>query len=146
MSFADEVAGDPPVRQVDEYLFVFSAVLDPWDFVGCSELAPADAVVAVEHQGGVGGASAVGGLGPAYPSSATSDAFCVCADALGAPEFGFTLGAWFPTNLFEIVRLPYCSPTLAGTFLNSNIRLLGGNKKKADGGPDKGFYQYHYFA
>ena len=40
----------------------------------------------------------------------------------------------------------YCSPTLAGTFLNSNMRVLGGNKQKSDGDPDKGFYQYHYFA
>ena len=94
---------------------------------------------------GSGGAVSVGGNGPAFPSSATSDAFCVCADPNGVPEFGFTLGAWFPTNMFEITRMPYCSPSLGGTYLNTNMRLMGGNKN-ISGENDKGFYQYHYFS
>ena len=56
VSLADEVAGDPPVREVAEAFLVFSAVLDAGHLVRCSELAPAETVLTVEDQGGVGGA------------------------------------------------------------------------------------------
>src|SRR5262245_50188805 len=46
---ADEVARDPPVRQCRQALLVRSAVLDPRHLVGRAELAPAQAVVPIEH-------------------------------------------------------------------------------------------------
>ena len=95
---------------------------------------------------GVGGVTATGSLGAQRPAGAATDAFCACFDNLGVPEFGFSLGAWFPTQLVEMVRMPYCSPTLSGNFISSNLRLLGGSKMTEFDGTDKGFYQYHYFA
>jgi hypothetical protein len=56
MSLADEIAGDPPVGQLDQFLLVLLAVLDAGNLGGCTELAPADTVLTVEDQGGVGGA------------------------------------------------------------------------------------------
>src|SRR5262249_11513022 len=56
MPLADEVAGDPPVGRARATLLVLPAALDPRHLVRCAELAPADAVVAVEHEGGVRGA------------------------------------------------------------------------------------------
>jgi predicted nucleotidyltransferase len=48
---AYEVARDPPVRQNREAFLVRGAVLDPRHFAGRAELAPAQAVVPVEHEG-----------------------------------------------------------------------------------------------
>src|SRR4029450_9268428 len=48
---ADEVAGDPPVRQGREALLVGGPVLDLRHLVRRAELAPTHTVVAVEHKG-----------------------------------------------------------------------------------------------
>src|SRR5262249_46263904 len=48
--FADEVAGDPPVRQSREALLVRGPVLDLRHLVRRAELAPTHTVVAVEHE------------------------------------------------------------------------------------------------
>src|SRR6266516_5981044 len=50
---ADEVAGDPPVRQGREALLVGGAVLDLRHLVRRAELAPTHTVVAIEHKGRV---------------------------------------------------------------------------------------------
>src|SRR6266540_169270 len=50
---ADEVAGDPPVRQGREALLVGSPVLDLRHLVRRAELAPTHTVVAIEHKGRV---------------------------------------------------------------------------------------------
>ena len=49
----DEVARDPPVGQVGETLLVLLAALDPRQLARGPELAPAEAVVAVEDERGV---------------------------------------------------------------------------------------------
>src|SRR3954452_24034774 len=48
---ADEIAGDPPVRQGREALLVDGRVLDLRHFVRSAELAPTDTVAAIEHKG-----------------------------------------------------------------------------------------------
>jgi len=50
MAFADVAAGDPPVGKLVQLLLVLLAVLDARYLVGWPELAPADAVIAVEDQ------------------------------------------------------------------------------------------------
>ncbi|HYN31612.1 MAG TPA: hypothetical protein VES40_03225 [Ilumatobacteraceae bacterium] len=50
MPLADVAAGDPPVGRCVELLVVLLAVLDAWDLVRRAELAPADAVIAVEDE------------------------------------------------------------------------------------------------
>jgi len=50
MALPDEMAGDTPVRRRRLALLVRRPVLDPGQLAGCSKLAPADAVVAVEDQ------------------------------------------------------------------------------------------------
>ena len=54
VALAGVVARDPPVREVGDPLLVRHAVLDAGHLVGRAELGPADAVVALEDQGGVG--------------------------------------------------------------------------------------------
>src|SRR5215217_6574985 len=51
MPLADEVAGDPPVRQGREALLIGGPVLDLRHLVRRAELAPTHTVVAIEHQG-----------------------------------------------------------------------------------------------
>jgi len=93
---------------------------------------------------GSGGVNYSSGFGPDVPSGANSESLCICFDNNGVPEFGFTLGTWLPTQLIEVVRMPYCSPTLSGTFLSSSLRMMGGNTTQ--GPTQKSFHHYHYFA
>ena len=51
MPLADEVARRPPVRQCRHALLIRGPVLDPRHLVGRAELAPAQAVVPIEHEG-----------------------------------------------------------------------------------------------
>ncbi|TAG49792.1 MAG: conjugal transfer protein TraU [Betaproteobacteria bacterium] len=80
------------------------------------------------------------------PTGASNRILCSCDNALGIPVPGIAAGMWTPARLVEIVRKPYCSPTLGGRTLYSNARLYGGRQAMTLDGNDKSFYQYHYFA
>jgi hypothetical protein len=54
MISVDEKASDSPVRRFNARRAVGAQVLDPWEFIGRTELAPADAVLALKHQARVG--------------------------------------------------------------------------------------------
>src|SRR3954453_16396596 len=55
-ALADVAAGDAPVRQLGQALLVGGPALDPGHLVRRAELAPAEALVAVEDECGVRGA------------------------------------------------------------------------------------------
>jgi conjugal transfer pilus assembly protein TraU len=80
------------------------------------------------------------------PTGASNRILCSCDNALGIPVPGIAAGMWTPARLVEIVRKPYCSPTLGGRTLYSNARLYGARQALTLDGNDKSFYQYHYFA
>jgi conjugal transfer pilus assembly protein TraU len=75
----------------------------------------------------------------------TGETVCHCTDNQGIPEVGLATGLWEPTRLVELVRTPYCSPSLGGVRLKDDSVQFGGH-----GAPhresNKAFYQYHYFA
>jgi len=80
------------------------------------------------------------------PAESSNESICFCDGELGIPDIGFTVGMWAPARLIEIVRKPYCSPTLGGITLNESFRLWG-MKDGADGQSSSNqFYNYHYFA
>ena len=80
------------------------------------------------------------------PPDSTDQAICFCDGELGIPDIGFTVGMWAPARLIEIVRKPYCSPSLGGVTLNESFRLWG-MKDGADGQSSSNqFYNFHYFA
>lgn len=82
-----------------------------------------------------------------FPSDAVSDKGCMCFDEAGVPEFGWMMGMWAPARLVEVVRSPYCSPTLGGKRIKSEVRLTGKSKADANDGEDPlSFYQYHYYS
>lgn len=78
------------------------------------------------------------------PPDSSNQALCFCTDDLGVAEIGFGIGMWQPSRLVEIVRKPYCSPTLGGVTLRDSFRLWG----MRDGGDssDNQFYNYHWFS
>ncbi|MDO8845329.1 MAG: TraU family protein [Methylicorpusculum sp.] len=80
------------------------------------------------------------------PDGASEESFCVCNEAGDTPKLGMTAGAWMPARLIEVVRKPYCSPSLGGISFNNGVRLWGGHKEVEGDGSDKTFYNYHYWA
>ncbi len=80
------------------------------------------------------------------PPDAITDFICLCDDLAGVPQIGFHLGAWAPVRLIEVVRTPYCSPSLGGTKLHSSVRLQGGHQSVEGDTSDSTFYNYHYYA
>lgn len=56
--------------------------------------------------------------------------FCVCPGRSGYPSIGFTIGWWDPRHTYEMVRTPWCMPSLGGRILTkdnlSASKFLGG--------------------
>lgn len=82
---------------------------------------------------------------------------CLCPGRLfGLPTWGATVGMWQPTHITEVVRQPWCSPTLGGALSNagtagaaSGFRLgsWGGYGSEDDGEEsNEAFYNVHWFA
>jgi len=80
------------------------------------------------------------------PDGATEDIVCTCFDPLGVPEFGFTQGFWQPSRLIELVKTPYCSPSLGGIVLKEGSMLIGNTNKETNDVEDLNYYNYHYFS
>ena len=88
----------------------------------------------------------IGGSGGDVPDDAADKPFCSCEKKQGLPSFGITAGFWAPARLVEIVRKPYCSPTLGGISLQDDVHLMGGHKEAATDATQKTFFNYHYWA
>ena len=80
------------------------------------------------------------------PDDANPVPISFCSDRNGIPKLCITGGLWAPAHLVEIVRRPYCSPTLGGTVLQESVRLWGGHHTTEQDAADKTFYNYHYWA
>lgn len=87
------------------------------------------------------------GVGPAPDGAAGNDRFCQCTDRMGVPEYGWTLGYWSPVRLAEIVRTPWCSPSLGGIQLQDDLFSLGHGVDRGEGSEGSlSFAQYHWFS
>lgn len=80
------------------------------------------------------------------PTDSANQAICFCSGSEGIPSIGFTLGMWEPESLIELVRQPYCSPSLEGTRIRNSFRLWGMADGSDGGSSSNQFYSYHYFA
>lgn len=80
------------------------------------------------------------------PPNASDDAFCVCDGDGGVPDVGFVLGMWSPMALIELVRKPYCSPSLAGTTIRDSFRSWGMKDGSDGGSASNQFLNFHYFS
>ncbi len=55
---------------------------------------------------------------------------CTCNNVLGIPKVGIPISFWEPARMVDVVRQPWCFPTLGGLVLNVGMTDLWG------GGPD----------
>jgi conjugal transfer pilus assembly protein TraU len=86
-----------------------------------------------------------GGLPTNVPLGAASSA-CICPGRLfGTPTPGVTLGMWQPRHIVEIVRKPYCSPTLGTSMAGSVASLTTSEWGGYTHNDDNAFYQFHIF-
>lgn len=73
-----------------------------------------------------------------------ADVACTC---VVNPTGGISIGFWEPARHVEVVRKPYCFPTLGGLVMDPGIKAPSGAQHTRDGGDKKGhsFYQSHYY-
>lgn len=91
-------------------------------------------------------AGAVQFLGNRIPPNSADEQICFCTGSEGVPSIGIPLGMWAPESLIELVRQPYCSPSLDGTRIRNSFRLWGMADGSDGGSSSNQFYSYHYFA
>lgn len=84
-------------------------------------------------------------------------AVCVCTNDANVPKAGFNLAFWEPLRTVEIVRHPYCFPSLGGVKLAENSGLMRSPAhgrsasrslpREAAEGESRGtaFYQAHWY-
>lgn len=84
------------------------------------------------------------------PDGVSDKILCACDSPTGIPELGLTLGLWSPARLIEIVRTPWCAPSLGGARLSesdlASLRLLGTAGHAEYDVSETSFYNYHYYA
>ncbi|MDN5862742.1 MAG: TraU family protein [Salinisphaera sp.] len=91
----------------------------------------------------------LGGTEDAIPDGAAdTKPLCLCKDNLGVYQVGIPISMWQPARLVEVVRIPYCSPTLGGVMLQQDLLRIGtpGPANSRENSQRLAFYQYHYFA
>jgi len=86
----------------------------------------------------------LGGNADNLPDGVNTQALCSCKDSTGTPKFGTTLGMWSPARLIEVVRKPYCSPSLDGVTLRNSWNPWGTNH--GHGNVGGAFFNFHYYA
>lgn len=72
----------------------------------------------------------------------------VCACPAPPPVFvriGIGVGFWEPARLAEVVRTPWCSPTLGGATLAALTTPAGTNRAKGEDNDREAFYHVHWF-
>jgi conjugal transfer pilus assembly protein TraU len=80
------------------------------------------------------------------PAGSANQTACICSGSDGIPTLGYTFGAWEPTELIELVRQPYCSPSLEGTVIRKSFRSWGMNDGSDGGSASNQFLNYHSFS
>lgn len=88
------------------------------------------------------------------PEGANTSFACACPDDLGIPMPGFATGFFQPDQILEVSTVPWCSPTLGGIQMVSDVTHLGGANEQSEkseslSGPDTSeeaqpMAQFHY--
>ena len=71
--------------------------------------------------------------------------YCVCPGY--PPRYGLTFGFWEPSILAEVVRTPYCMPSLGGQILSANLTTPRHGRRLPTqlGNTNEVFYQAHHY-
>lgn len=73
-------------------------------------------------------------------SSNNGERLCNCPDDLGVPQFGIRTSMREPSHMIELVRFPYCSPTMGGARISESLRGVGGSRNVGTNGAEEGAY------
>ena len=89
------------------------------------------------------------------PDDRNKSPICVCPGRTGYPSIGFTLGWWAPDHTIEMVRQPWCMPSLGGFVLTNDKESggggvvtpgrWGGENAKSDGVGDEFYMNFHWY-
>ena len=71
--------------------------------------------------------------------------YCVCPG--WPPRYGLTFGFWEPSILSEVVRTPYCMPSLGGQILSADLTTPRHGRKlpSVSAHTNQAFYQAHHY-
>jgi len=90
--------------------------------------------------------------GDGKPEGSASQALCACKSNNSIiPTVGATLGYWQPARIIEVVRKPYCHPSLGGIDIDLSSafgrRPVGGTQPSLGRGhsSEQGFYNWHIY-
>lgn len=76
------------------------------------------------------------------PDFNPSNPVCSC---IVSPTIGVTLGFWEPARIVEVVRRPFCLPTLGGVDLSPGIAAPQHGRRTSIYGDKEAFYQAHFY-
>lgn len=69
---------------------------------------------------------------------------CACTNG-GIPRVGLKVSFWEPARIVEVVRSPYCFPSLGGIKLDVGIDAPAHGRSQRKGDPRGSFYQVHWY-
>lgn len=77
-------------------------------------------------------------------NGSSSGGTCAC-DSNGMPSVGVVAGFWEPSRLAEVVREPFCFPSLGGIRVDPGIMAPRAGRTVHDSTATKSFYQVHWY-
>ena len=77
------------------------------------------------------------------PEYNPTNAMCSCGVN---PIIGVTLGFWEPARIVEVVRRPFCLPTLGGANMDPGVPAPSHGRRVSMTGDHETFYQAHFYA
>ncbi|MDI9335458.1 MAG: conjugal transfer pilus assembly protein TraU [Gammaproteobacteria bacterium] len=77
-------------------------------------------------------------------SSQSGNPFCTCSNKI-PPTLGIKVGFWEPSRIVEVVRQPYCFPSLGGLELPVGISAPAHGRAWKPGHTRSSFYQVHWY-
>jgi conjugal transfer pilus assembly protein TraU len=92
----------------------------------------------------VGAATVAGREQEDNGTSSGSNPVCFCSNN-GVPRVGVKASFWEPVRLIEVVRSPYCFPSLGGTKLDVGIDAPAHGRSLKKGDTRSSFYQVHWY-
>lgn len=92
----------------------------------------------------VGGATLAGRDQEDNGTSSGSNPVCFCSNN-GVPRVGVKASFWEPARLIEVVRSPYCFPSLGGIKLDVGIDAPAHGRSLKKGDTRSSFYQVHWY-
>lgn len=90
------------------------------------------------------GSATLIGAGQEDNGTSGGSPFCACTGS-GLPRVGVKVSFWEPARIVEVVRAPYCFPSLGGMKLNVGIDAPAHGRSRKDSGSKASFYQVHWY-